>query len=74
MMAPSSIIAQLNREQFNISAYKPGVNQEKVARKILASDVYKIYVQGEIPIGAPPENEGVRNRQKEANRSKRQAS
>jgi len=51
---PSSLVAQLNREQFNISAsLKPGINGEKQARKILASDIYKIYVQGEIPFGTP---------------------
>jgi hypothetical protein len=48
-MAPSSLVAQLNREQLNVSAnLKPGINAEKIARKIIASDVYRIYVQGEI--------------------------
>jgi len=29
---------------------KPGINAEKIARKIIASDVYRIYVQGELLI------------------------
>ena len=48
---PSSLVAQLNREQLNVSAnLKPGINTEKIARKIIASDVYRIYVQGELLI------------------------
>jgi len=47
---------------------KPGINTEKIARKIIASDVYRIYVQGELLIVKKSIGNDLdgRNRSKEA--------